>query len=64
MPYSLILAILLSSPLGPVLVKQEIKTESQEKCEVLREYVIKNAELSADLPLLAAQATCEKRVET
>lgn len=64
MPYSLILAILLSSPLGPVLVKQEIKTESQEKCEFLREYVIKNAELSADLPLLGAQATCEKRVET
>lgn len=64
MPYSLILAVLLASPLGPILVKQEIRTESQEKCEQLREYVVKNAELTADVQIITAAAVCEKRVET
>lgn len=64
MPYSLILAILLASPLGPLLVKQEIKVESQEKCEILRKYIAENAEISADVQIITAAAVCEKRVET
>jgi hypothetical protein len=64
MPYTLILIIFLMSPIGELPVVQEIRTESEAKCVLLKDYIVKNSEISGALPVTRAEATCQKRQET
>lgn len=64
MPYSLILIIFLLTPLGESPVVQEIRVESQEKCEILKDFLTKNTEIQAEFPVSRAVAACKKKTET
>jgi hypothetical protein len=63
MPYTLILVIFLMSPVGELPVAIEIRTETEEKCLLLKDYILKNAEIDAALPIVRAGAACKKRQE-
>lgn len=64
MPYSLILVIFLLTPIGETPVVQEIRVESEAKCEILKDFLSKNTEIAADFPISRAVAQCQKRQET
>lgn len=64
MPYSLILIVFLLTPIGESPVVQEIRVESEAKCELLKDFLSKNTEIKAEFPISRAVAACQKRTET